>query len=121
MIAATTALGTLPSWILVAIALAAGWRLTRGGAGSAVSELSEANKVLADRLQETRDKMGAEIRDLRVENARLRGRTDVALAINEGGTGHERRAQERHDATLVVLDLIAHRLGPDPNGHEQAA
>jgi hypothetical protein len=29
---------------------------------------------------------------------------------------HEQRAHERHAALIVVLDLIAERLGPEPTG-----
>lgn len=118
--AAATVFGTLPNWILVALALIVAWRVSRGGGGAAVSELSESNKVLERKLQEVRDTMGGEIRDLRIENGELRGRTDVAVAIGpvlEWTLKHELRAQERHDATLRVLDLIAARLGPDPNSH----
>lgn len=107
--------------------------------------LAQSNKVLEkaldDQKQEVivlREKTGSEIRDLRIENGELRGRTDVALALNpiiewthhheaaaqqvmDWTQLHERRAQERHDAMLGVLSLIADRLGPDPNGHSAAA
>jgi hypothetical protein len=111
--------GTLPNWILIAVALLAAWRLSRGGAGSAVSELDKSNDVLTRALADTRDKLGVEIRDLRIENGELRGRTDVAIALTpvlEWTLSHETRAQERHTSMIVVLDLIAARLGPDPNG-----
>jgi hypothetical protein len=111
--------GTLPNWILIAVALLAAWRLSRGGAGSAVSELDKSNDVLTRALADTRDKLGVEIRDLRIENGELRGRTDVAIALApvlEWTISHETRAQERHTSMIVVLDLIAARLGPDPNG-----
>lgn len=104
--------GTLPNWLLVVLAVAVAWRLSRGGGGSAVSELSKANEVLTKRVQE----LGSEVRDLRAENAELRGRTDVALAIDHWGSEHERRAQERHLATLHVLDMIARHLGEEPDG-----
>ncbi len=120
--------GSVPTWALLAVSLAVAWRVTRGGGGSAVSELSEANRVLEHRLQETRDTMGAEIRDLRVENAELKGRTDVTVAlvpVLESLASHETRAQERHEGVVRILDLVARRLGPDPNGnghdHEVAA
>ena len=123
MLAASIA-GTVPSWILVAMALFVAWRLSRGGAGSAVSELSAANAVLERSLNEVREKQGAEIRDLRIENGELRGRTDVAIALMpviDWTQQHEKRAQERHAATIVVLDLIAQRLGPEPNGNGEHA
>lgn len=112
--------GQLAVWIPVGMALAVAWRITRGGAGAAVGELERANHVLEASLQRereshqlTKDKMGAEIRDLRVEVGELRGRTDVALAINAWGEQHEQRAQERHIAQLNVLEMIAARLGRD--------
>jgi multidrug efflux pump subunit AcrA (membrane-fusion protein) len=37
-------------------------------------------------------------------------------SLNERIDRHEQRADERHLSTLKVLDLIAGRLGPDPNG-----
>lgn len=116
---ATTVWGTLPTWILVGIAILASWRLSKGGAGSAVSELDKSNQVLTRSLADTREKLGNEIRDLRIENGELRGRTDVAIALApvlEWTISHETRAQERHSSMIVVLDLIAARLGPEPNG-----
>lgn len=97
----------LPSWGLFVLALAVAWRLTRGGGGSAVSELSKANEVLTRRVQE----LGGEVRDLRVENERLRSRTDFAAVI----ATHEEHAQQRHDSQLRILALMAERLGADPD------
>lgn len=97
----------LPSWSLLALALAAAWRVTRGGAGSAVDELSKANGVLTNRVQE----LGGEVRDLKVQNAELRSRTDFSAVIAK----HEERAQDRHTAQLNILALIARRLGADPD------
>lgn len=112
--------GQLATWIPVGMAVAIAWRLTRGGAGAAVAELEQSNRVLERSLEQerqahqaTKDRMGAEIRDLRVEVGELRGRTDVALAINAWGEQHEQRAQERHIAQLNVLEMIASRLGRD--------
>src|SRR5207253_9358680 len=96
---------------------AVAWRVSRGGGGAAVSELAIANKVLEERIHQLReeyqakvDMLGAEIRDLRVENAELRTRTDYKAVID----GHEIRAEERAGRLLTVLDLIASRLGPEP-------
>jgi hypothetical protein len=116
MIQATTWIGSIPSWALLAVALAAAWRVTKGGGGSAVSELSRANEVLTNRVHE----LGGEVRDLRVENAELKGRTDVTLALTpllEWSGNHEQRAQDRHDQTMVILSLVAKGLGQEPNGH----
>lgn len=99
------------------LTMSVAWRVSRGGGGTAVSELATANKVLEERIHALReeyqlkvDALGAEIRDLRVENAELRGRTDYQAVINE----HEKRAELRADRILAVLDLIAVRLGPEP-------
>lgn len=97
--------GTLSQWLLVAVAVFVAWRITSGGGGSAVQELSAANKVLTNRVHD----LGSEVRDLKIENERLRQRTDFQAVLSD----HERRAQERHTATLGVLELIAARLGPD--------
>lgn len=123
LLGSTGVLGTLPTWILVVLALAIAWRVSRGGGGAAVSELATANQVLEQRLQRAREELGGEVRDLRVENAELRGRTDVTIAIApviEALSAHELRAQERHDGSLRVLDLIAQKLGPEPNGGDHS-
>ena len=83
------------------------WRVTRGGGGAAVQELTAANKVLERRNHE----LGSEVRDLRIRVAELTTRTDFAGVMAE----HERNAAERTDRILAVLDLIAKRLGPEPD------
>ena len=55
--------------------------------------------------------LGGEVRDLKVQNAELRSRTDFAAVI----ALHEDRALERHEGVLNVLGLIADRIGPEPN------
>jgi S-methylmethionine-dependent homocysteine/selenocysteine methylase len=130
VIAAQFVYGSIPTWALFFLALVVAWRVTRGGAGSAVSELSKANEVLTQRVHD----LGAEVRDLKVENERLKARTDVSLVIAPEAqriidetraalAEHERTATEWHQQQLasgakqlIVLDLIAGRLGPDPNG-----
>lgn len=105
----------LPSWTLLVVALVIAWRVTKGGGGEAVTELSKANEVLTKR----KDELGAEVRDLRAETARLKERTDVATAlvpVLAALEAHEQRAAERHTRHLDLLAMIAERLGPD-NGH----
>lgn len=104
MILYAVTIGTPVQWATAGLVLFVAWRLSRGGAGAAVSELSESNRVLERRVHE----LGAEVRDLRIENAELKQRTDFAYVMQE----HEDRAQARADATLRVLGLIADRLGP---------
>lgn len=113
-------LGTLPGWLTLAALLAGTYIFIRGGGGTALETLETANRVLTKRI-DVLEKSGAE-KDLKI--AELTGRTDVALALGpvlKWTIEHETRAQERHEATLNVLGLIAQRLGPDANGHEAAA
>jgi hypothetical protein len=133
VIAAQFVYGSIPTWALFFLALVVAWRVTRGGAGSAVSELSKANEVLTQRVHD----LGAEVRDLKVENERLKARTDVSLVIAPEAqriidetrstlADHERTSTERHELQLAaarqqltVLGMIADRLGPDNgNGHD---
>lgn len=121
--AASIVWGSVPTWALFALGIFAAWRLSRGGAGSAVSELSKANEVLTNRNHD----LGAEIRDAKIEVAALKERTDITLALEpavsriiERLSEHESRAIERHEAVLresskqlTVLSMIADRLGSD--------
>lgn len=93
--------------LIVALGFFTAWRVTRGGAGSAVQELTAANKVLEHR----KDELGAEVRDLKAENAALKARTDYEASLTAAlgplaealGT-HERGARERSEALLKILD-----------------
>lgn len=102
--------------VALMLTLAVAWRVSTGGGAAAVTELSEANKVLSQRIHDLRNdyerkisELGAQVRDLKIENAKLLARTDYRAVMNE----HETRAQSRHEAQLHVLELIASRLGPD--------
>jgi hypothetical protein len=112
------ALVPLGSWaqlITIFTVLVVAFVIWRGGGGTALSTLTEANRVLEKRVHE----LGAEVRDLKVENAELKGRTDVTMALApmlEWSVKHEERAQERHEKTMVILGLIAKGLGQEPNG-----
>lgn len=111
--------GTIPGWLTLAGIVAGLVVFARGGMGSgeAVRSAREARDVLSETVESQRVKLD----DANKEIATLQGKTDVTLAlvtalspISEWTTLHERRAQERHDASMVVLGLIAERLGPDP-------
>lgn len=115
---AIVSLGSLAQWTTVALMLIVAWRLSAGGAGTAVQELSKANEVLTKRVHE----LGSEVRDLRVENAKLRQRTDFHAVLGvfeeraeERMARMEQRADERAEKMLKVLELIADRLGSDDN------
>lgn len=106
--------GALGTWVAVIAILAVAWRVNRGGGAAALDSLDKANHVLERRVREL-ERQGKEDTSTIAE---LRGRTDVALAISPLITwseSHEQRAQQRHEATLGVLELIAGRLGPDGN------
>lgn len=102
MVVAST-IGEFSQWATVVLALLVAWRISKGGAGAAVSELSEANRVLERRNHE----LGAEVRDLKIEVESLRQKTDYTTVMAE----HERNAQKRTEGLLKVLDLIANKLG----------
>lgn len=113
--------GNLPNWILIALALMVAWRVSRGGGGSAVTELSKANEVLEKRVHD----LGAEVRDLRIEKASLEARTDfegslsraiVPLADAMGAQTaqldrHEVGAQARSERLITLID---ERIPADP-------
>lgn len=118
MIAAHTSaihelLGPLSGWLLLLLAAFVAWRISRGGGGTAVQELSAANQVLEKRVHE----LGGEVRDLRVENTALRARTDFqgSLAasitpLRESMERHELGAQERNGKVVEVLETISTQL-----------
>jgi hypothetical protein len=109
---ALSVFGTLPAWLTLGAVVGAAWVFSRGGGGTAIATLVEANRVLEKRVHE---------QDLKISDqdkviAELRGRTDLSLSLKpiiDWTSLHDQRAQERHDKTLLVLDLIAERLGPD--------
>ena len=93
--------GSLPAW-LVLVGLFAAWRTSRGGGGSAVTELTAANKVLEDRDERRQREMEAQARQI----AALESKTDVVLAVSPIIAAHEVKSQERHDASIEVLGAI---------------
>lgn len=103
----------LGPYVLAAVlAIGALLFLRRFGGGTALSTLEQANKILDKRVHE----QDAELRSLRAELETLRSRTDVALAmapVLEALRTHEQHAEKRADRTYDVLNLIAHRLGPE--------
>lgn len=108
--------GTLPGWLTLAALIAAAWTFHRGGGGEALRALRDTNEVLAETVETQREKL----QEAEKQIAQLQGKTDVSIAlvtalspINEWTAGHETRAQDRHEKTMIVLELIASRLGPD--------
>lgn len=103
----------LPLWITLGMALAGFLYVRRYGGGAALDELQRANSILADRVHE----LERENVRLHADVARLQERTDVALAVQPVSRAiaeHERAAAARGEAMLRVLDMIARRMGADP-------
>lgn len=117
IIFAATSVGNLPAWITAGIAMvglfAGAIIALRGGTGTAVAGLQATNRELERQVHTLTEKVNA----LEKENAELRGRTDVSTQIApvlQALEAHERHAASRSEATLAVLNLIASRMGPDP-------
>jgi hypothetical protein len=107
-----SAIGTVPAWLTFLGVLGAAFVIWRGAGGTALQTLQTANRVLERRVHELEKERLSD----KSEIAELRGKTDMALAVKpfmEWATMHELRAAERHEKTLVVLDLIAERIGPE--------
>lgn len=109
--------GSIPTWLLLVLALIAAWRISRGGGGSAVTELSKANDVLKTALDKERSL--SEDKEKRI--AALEAKTDVVLAVRPLMEELDRKAQERYessqhraqehlDATLLVLRAMSEAI-----------
>lgn len=106
-------------------AIGLGFALWKGQAGPALSYLREANEALVKKSEaadERAESLETKLRLVEEANTLLEARTSfepMVAAVVLQFESHESRAHERHLATLRILDLIAARLGPDPNGgHE---
>jgi hypothetical protein len=105
--------GTLPAWLTFLAVVAAGIALRGGQLGPAIGYLREANATLETENRELKKQLAESVALV----ATLKARTDLQPlqeAILEQTAGHERRAQGRFEKTIVLLDLIAQRLGRDP-------
>jgi len=85
----------------------------RFGGSSALEELERANGILERRV----DVLTKENAELRAEVAKLSASRDLSVALQPvltALTTHEELASRRADATLHVLDMIAGKLGAEP-------
>jgi hypothetical protein len=116
MLAQTSILGTIPGWLTLVSVIALAWTLWKGNAGSAVSVLRDANQVLAGRVREleTTTKKQAGVIGALEQRTNLE---PIAASVVEQFVLHEKRAQQRHEAQLLIAEMIAKRLGPEPNGN----
>lgn len=114
MIAAhVTLMNQILPWLIIAAGLVGvAWINKRGQTGDAIDFLQKANTVLHQEnteLKKDRAKMVADI-------AALRAKTDfdaVITPLRDQMAKHELRADQRHVKTIVILDLIAKRLGKE--------
>lgn len=109
-------LGTIPGWLTLGALVGLAFLLRGGQLGPAIGYLREANSTLTDENKA----LAAKVVTLTAENVELKSRPDLVslqTALLAQMKAHEDRAQERHTASLVVLDLIAARLGPDAEAH----
>ena len=113
---AISILGTVPAWLTVAAVVIGGYVIWKGGGGTALNTLQTANQVLERRVHDLEQQALGDAKMI----AELKGKTDMALAVQPFMTWaetHEERAAIRHEKTLIVLDLIAARIGPEaPTG-----
>jgi response regulator RpfG family c-di-GMP phosphodiesterase len=114
---AAIALGNVPAWVALALAVAAAWTLIRGKAGDAVGILQKSNEVLSERVKELEKETKAQAATI----AELQARTDFTVALEpvvKSLSEHEHNSAkrgERFERLLDVLELLAARLGPEPN------
>lgn len=109
---AVSILGTVPAWLTLLGIACIGFFVWKGAGGTALRTLETANRVLERRVHELEQNAKTDATKI----AELTGKTDMALAVKpfmEWAVQHEGRAQERHEKTLMVLDLIAARIGPE--------
>ena len=106
--------GSAPTWLLLVIAVGATWRVTKGGGGAAVEELSKANEILEKALNRERED-GID-RQRRI--SALEAKTDVVLAVTPLMADHEKRAEERHKGVVEVLEAIRDSIASSTNGKE---
>src|SRR5262245_10137385 len=114
MLAAINA-GDAVSWLTFAGVALAAYLIYRGGGSVALSVLQGANEVLEKRVHELER---AHAEDARLI-ADLQAKTDVAIALqplHDDLRDHARQAEARSERLLAVLEMIAARLGPEPNG-----
>jgi hypothetical protein len=108
-------LSQLEPWLIIAAGLVGvAWLNKRGHTGDALNSLQTANKILHDDKAELRRRNA----ELIAENAALHNKTDFAAALTPLKVeieNHERRAEERSQKLIVILDLIAERLGNEAN------
>lgn len=107
--------GTLAQWLTFFAFAVAAFFVWRGGGGAALGVLEVANRILEKRVGELEKQQLVDAKEL----AELRGATNFNTALAPlvlASEHHEERAAVRFERSMVVLDLIAARLGPD-NGN----
>ncbi len=109
-------LGVLPQWLIFIGVLAAGWIFWRGGGGTAVRNLQDANRALVDeqgRLKKDLEAATLRIVTLTGDLALLAKRTDFAEQLKplmDWSTQHEVSDQSRHLEVSLAFTTIADEL-----------
>jgi hypothetical protein len=110
-------LGTLPQWLTIFIILGLAGAVRSGQLGPALGYLRDANATLTQENTELKKQLAEQVALV----VSLRARTDLKpleTALLAQLTGHERRAEARFEKTCAILDLIADRLGPEPDADD---
>lgn len=97
------------------LALGVGIYAYKHGGSGALTILRDANAVLGGRCEELERTVKQQSTTIGLLEARTNLEPIAASVVDQFGA-HERRASERHEATLRIMEMIAERLGPDPNG-----
>jgi hypothetical protein len=109
---AVVSVGTVSSWAALIVLGGVAWVVYRGGGGTALDVLRNANAILEKRVHDLEQERKEDAKTI----AMLKARTDVAEALAPLMTwahAHEANAATRNEQQLSVLELIAARLGPD--------
>ena len=110
---------SVPNWLAAVGILGAAVLFYRGGGSTAIQSLETANRVLERRVHVLENQRKADAQTIATQSAtiaKLQAQTNIATALEPVLTWthlHEERDQERFEKTLLVLDQIARRLGPD--------
>jgi hypothetical protein len=112
VLVASGLLSHAPDWAGVLVLAIIGWVVYRGGGGTALSLLREANEVLSAEVKELKRQGMIDAKKI----ALLEARTDITVALvplTKALELHEQGAKMRADALLTVLEMVATGLGSE--------
>ena len=103
----------LPVLVTLIAAVLGGGFLYRHGGGTALTELERANGILEKRIRTLERENSA----LHAQVSELQTKTDIAAALqplSQVLINHDERSANSDRQMIVLLELIAQRLGPEP-------